>query len=97
MLNKLSAEYENQGVKFIGVSVDGPRNQAKVKPFVSSLGLSYPIVRDMDSELMSELGVTALPTLLIYRKDGELLHTHEGFRPGDEELIRKHIEAYLTQ
>ena len=63
LLNEMAKEFDSRGVKFIGVSIDGPRNQSKIQPFVRSMGVEYPIIRDIDSELMSDLGVTAVPTL----------------------------------
>lgn len=95
MLNEISEEYESQGVSFIGISIDGPRSQSKIVPFTQSMGISYPILKDMNSQLMSELGVSAVPTLLIYDAGGELVYFHEGFRPGDEGIIRKEIEKQL--
>jgi len=94
-LNEMAQEFENKGVNFIGVSIDGPRNQSKIKPFLQSMGVDYPVIRDMDSELMSDLGVTAVPTLLMYDSNGDLLFFHEGFRPGDEDIVRSHIEEHL--
>jgi len=94
-LNEMALEYTDRGVSFIGVSIDGPRNQSKIAPFIKSMGVSYPILRDINSELMSELGVTAVPTLLIYNSLGELVHIHEGFRPGDELSISETIKSFL--
>ncbi len=94
-LNEMASDFTDSGINFIGVSIDGPRNQSKIAPFTRSLGVSYPILRDINSELMSELGVTAVPTLLIYNAEGEMIHIHEGFRPGDERLIRETIESFL--
>ena len=96
LLNEISEEFVQRGVSFIGVSIDGPRNQSKIKPFTQSIGVTYPILRDTNSELMMELGVTAVPTLMLLDDEGELIYFHEGFRPGDEETIRKHIENYLA-
>lgn len=96
LLNELYGVFGEKGVSFIGVSIDGPRSQSKIQPFIESMGVNYPILRDMDSELMSELGVTAVPTLLVYNKEGELVYLHEGFRPGDEDVVRKHIEKNLV-
>jgi thiol-disulfide isomerase/thioredoxin len=95
LLNNMAVEYADEGVRFIGVSIDGTRNQSKIKPFMQSLGISYPIIRDVNSELMSELSVTAVPTLLIYDAEGNQIYFHEGFRPGDEITIEKHISQYL--
>jgi thioredoxin-related protein len=91
----MAQEFESKGVNFIGVSIDGPRNQSKIKPFLQSMGVEYPVIRDIDSELMSDLGVTAVPTFLMYDSNGELIFFHEGFRPGDEDVIRSHIEEHL--
>lgn len=96
LLNEMYGAFLEHGVGFIGVSIDGPRNQSKIQPFIQSMGIDYPILRDMDSELMSELGVTAVPTLLLFNKEGELIYVHEGFRPGDEEVIRTHINKHLA-
>jgi thiol-disulfide isomerase/thioredoxin len=96
LLNEISNEFADKGVRFFGVSIDGPRNQSKIKPFIESMGVSYPILRDVNSELMSELGVTAVPTLLVIDAEGELTYFHEGYRPGDEEIIRNHIEDHLA-
>jgi len=97
LLNDIAQEFADRGVRFIGVSIDGPRNQSKIAPFIQSMGVTYPVLRDLNSELMSDLGVTAVPTLLIYGADGGQLYFHEGFRPGDEVLIRQHIEEHLEQ
>lgn len=96
LLNEMAEEFEEQGVRFIGISIDGPRNQSKIKPFIQSIGIDYPIIRDVDSELMSDLGVTAVPTLMIYNAEGEMVYFHEGFRPGDEQIIREHIDKFLS-
>lgn len=95
LLNEMAMEFESRGVSFIGVSIDGPRNQSKIQPFLQSVGVEYPVIRDMDSELMSDLGVTAVPTLLMFDSSGDLIFFHEGFRPGDEDIVRSHIEEHL--
>lgn len=97
LLDEIYREFQDQGVRFIGVSVDGTRNQSKIAPIVKSLGITYPIIRDIDSELMSDLGVSAVPTLLIYGPDGDQLFFHEGFRPGDEHIVRQQIEMHLEK
>lgn len=94
-LNELYKAYSAKGVNFIGISIDGPRNQSKLKPFVHSMGVDYPILRDVNSEVMSEMNVSTVPTLLLLDGKGEVLFYHEGYRPGDEAFIRKKIEENL--
>src|SRR6056297_1740927 len=43
-LVKMSHEFEDRGVQFIGVSVDGPRNLNKLRPFAKSVGIDYPVL-----------------------------------------------------
>lgn len=95
-LNEIYNAYAERGVSLVGISVDGPRNQSKIKPFVSSMGVDYPILRDVNSELMSELNVTKVPTLLVFNAEGELVFLHEGFRPGDGELLRGELDKLLN-
>ena len=95
LMNDMAVKFADDGVRFIGVSIDGTRNQSKIKPFIRSIGITYPIIRDVNSELMSDLSVTAVPTLLIYDSEGNQIYFHEGFRPGDELTIEQHIREHL--
>jgi len=95
-LVEMYSVFHERGVEFIGISVDSPRNLSKVKPFSHSLGITYPVLLDSNSELMGELNVTAVPTLLIIDRDDRIVYTHEGFHAGDGEIIREEIEKYLN-
>lgn len=96
-LVEISEEFEDDGVQFIGISIDGPRNLAKVKPFARSLGVSYPILLDVNSEVMAKLSVRAVPTLLIVNQDDEIVYFHEGYKPGEEDEIRNEIVKLLEE
>jgi peroxiredoxin len=91
----LNEAYEDSGVKFIGISVDSPRNLSKVKPFARSMGIRYPVLLDANGELMGELNVSAVPTLLIIDSDYRILYMHEGFSAGDELTIQEEIDKHL--
>lgn len=95
-LNKLSEEFNDKGVNFIGISTDGPRNQSKVRPFINTHGIKYPVLRDPNSKLMDDVNATVLPTLLIYDKNEKLVYFHEGFSPGTELEIKAEIEKLLN-
>lgn len=93
---ELSGEFRDRGVAFIGISIDSPRNQSKIKPFSRSMGIDYPVLKDPGAELMGELDVLAVPALLIVDRDMKVLYVHEGFHAGDEDLIREEIEKNLS-
>lgn len=96
-LVEISNDFEDNGVQFIGISIDGPRNLAKVKPFARSLGVTYPILLDVNSEVMAKLSVRAVPTLLIVNEDNEIVYFHEGYKPGEEDDIREEIMKLLEE
>lgn len=91
----LYEDLKDQGVQVIGINVDSPRNLPKVKPFVNSQGINYPIMLDSNSELMSELQVTALPTILIIDDQNEIVSIHRGYRPGDDIILREEIDKLI--
>lgn len=95
-LIKIHDDYAGKGVQLIGVNVDGPRNLSKVKPFVSSMGITYPMIMDTDQDLMREFGVAAMPTLLVLNPDGDIVFAHEGYHPGEEKMIREKIDNLLN-
>ena len=96
-LNSIYEEFSKQGVEFIGVNVDGPRNQSKVKPFSNSLNIKYPLILDPDQELVNDFNVVAFPTLIILDEKGKEVFVHEGFNPGDEILIKNELAKQLEK
>ncbi|MFB6317148.1 TlpA disulfide reductase family protein [Saccharicrinis sp. FJH54] len=94
-INSIYEMYKDKGVNVIGINVDSPRNHSKVKPLLSSLKITYPVLYDMDEDVKNELNVSVLPTLCILDSEGKLVYTHEGFTPGDEEKIKEEIEKRL--
>jgi thiol-disulfide isomerase/thioredoxin len=94
---EMDKEFADDQVKFVGISIDGPRNKAKVKPFIKSLGVDYTILRDSDSSVMARLRVTAVPTLLIVNADNEIVYFHEGYKSGEEVEIRNKIIELLEK
>lgn len=94
-LNMLYQKYSEDGISFIGINVDSPRNSSKIRPFANSYKIKYPIVRDPNSSFSSEMSVNSFPTLLIVDSNNEIVFTHMGYRPGDEKLIEKEIRTLL--
>ncbi|MBO6573866.1 MAG: TlpA family protein disulfide reductase [Rhodothermales bacterium] len=91
----ISDSLSDQGVRVVGVNVDSPRNLSKVAPYARSLGVDYPILLDTNSEVMADLNVQAMPTLLVIDAKRNIVYVHEGFRPGDEDVVRREIEELL--
>ncbi len=96
-LNKLYSKFQGKGVNLIGINCDGPRSVAKVAPLSKSLQIEYPVLLDMNAELMNDLNLSAYPTLLMVNSSGKVVWIHEGYVPGDEMVIQKEIEKQLSK
>jgi cytochrome c biogenesis protein CcmG/thiol:disulfide interchange protein DsbE len=70
-------EYEEQGVRFVGVNIRD--HEADARRFVERYGLTFPILRDPDQILADELGVgLGLPQTFFITDDWRLLATVSG-------------------
>lgn len=95
-LNKIHEIYQDQGVQVIGINCDGPRTVAKVSGVSRSMQIQYPILIDINSDLLNALNLSNFPTLLILDQKNKVKYMHEGFIPGDEEEIIAAIDKQLT-
>lgn len=96
-LNTIYETFKNQGVAFVGINCDGPRSVSKVAPLSKSLQIKYPVLLDINSEIKSELNLSAFPSLIIVNDENKIVWVHEGFVSGDEKSIIEEIEKLLKQ
>jgi peroxiredoxin len=87
--------YGPRGLTVVGVSVDGPRNFSKVRPFAASRGLMYPIVIDQDGTIQRLYQVLAIPTAFLIDTSGAIVRVRMAYRPGEGAAFEKIIEDLL--
>jgi peroxiredoxin len=87
LLNELMPEFEERNVSVLGISIDSPRNQSKIKPLVNSRKWTMPIPLDPESAVKSKYGVKTLPTLYIVSQEGEIVYSRIGYSPTMGEKI----------
>jgi len=98
-LPELAALYEDlapRGLEILAINEDGQRNAAKVKPFARSKGLRFPVLLDLNHEAQSRLNVVVLPTTLLLDREGRVVHTSFGYRPGEIDKLREQVETLLA-
>jgi len=86
--------YGPRGLGIVAVSVDGPRNLAKVRPFVARLHLGCPVVIDDDGRLQALYQVSQLPLAVLVDTAGRIVTTRVGYRRGETGLAQR-IESLL--
>jgi peroxiredoxin len=91
-LEALRREYADCGLTILGVSVDGPRNVAKVRPFVARERLTFPVAIDLDGRLQQLYQVSQLPTAVLIDTSGAIVYSRVGYRPGEASL-GEHVAA----
>ena len=91
----LRARFGPRGFTVIGVSVDGPRNFPKVRPFARRLGLGFPIVLDEDGDLQRRFQVRAIPTSVLISAEGRTVRVTQGWRPGETGDLARALEGLL--
>lgn len=91
-LEALRKDFAGCGLTVIGVSTDGPRNAAKVRPFVAREGLTFPIALDLDGRMQQLYQVSQLPTAVLIDTNGVVVASRVGFRSG-ESALRQHVQA----
>lgn len=84
VLKPLYESYRGDGVEFLAVSLG--EAEETVRSFVADNPFPYPVAVDPDDELTYDLGVAALPTLMVIDRAGKVVY----FRPGviSEERLR---------
>ena len=95
-LVELYESYGPQGFHIVGISVDNVSSLSKLKAKTKKLKLPYPVLLDPSSTYARKLQVNVLPTNVLLDKDGNILRTFTGYRPGDEKTLAADIAALLV-
>ncbi|MGH3145834.1 MAG: peroxiredoxin family protein [Rubrobacter sp.] len=87
-------EFERRGAQVAGISVDPPRNSARM---VGRLMLPFPLLSDPEGELARRCGLwnaeegVLVPSVVVVDRSGEVRYLYSGSdfadRPGDQEVF----------
>jgi len=96
-LNAINEVYpdwvDETGVKIVAISIDNSRTRSNIMPYVNFKGWEYEIYNDQNSEFFQALGGVTPPLTFLLDGDGNIVYTHNGYAPGDEEeLYEKLLE-----
>ncbi len=90
-------EFDSLGLQMLAISQDKARAVPKVKPFALSHKWKYVIVLDPDNILRELYNVQAMPTSYIINQDKKIVFVHQGYKPGDEEIIVEKVRALVCK
>ena len=78
---RLHNKYAKDGVVLIGAAIDDPN---KVKPFMKSYGINYPICIADQATATNYGGIRGIPTTFVIDKEGYIAREYVGFRPEEQ-------------
>lgn len=90
-LQKAYVEYADQGFAVLAVNWTAVDDRSQVAPFVAELGLTFPILLDMDGRVSELYQIIGLPSSVLIGGDGVIRALFFGPIPLDE------LEAELAQ
>ena len=89
-LQKLLDEKRGDGLEVLSISTDDARTRSQVKPFIKKNRYDFTVLFDPDSSVIGTYNpAKTLPFTVIVDRDGNIAKTHQGYKPGDEEELRK--------
>ncbi len=96
-LNHLYEKYKDKGLSIIGINQDSPKSVAKVRSFVASQSIKFPVAVDPNFEIFNKFNGQVLPYSLLIDSNGEIVYRHTGYVPGDEKKLEEEIAQLLNR
>lgn len=88
----LSDKLQAEGVTMVAVNTDQVRSLAKVKAYVNTQRLDFPVLLDPDGDIARDVfSMESLPYSLILMPDGTVYKKHIGYTAGDEQETEKEL------
>jgi len=87
-MNKLYAEYKDQGVEILAINVG--ETDLAINTFASKYGIEFPIVVDVNGEVQHAYNIYPLPATFLVDSEGKIVKYYD--KPMTEEMIREFME-----
>ncbi len=94
-LKPYADEFDSFKITLLAISQDKTRAVPKVKPFAMSHKWKYGVVLDPENMMRDLYHVQAMPTFFIIDQNKHIIFTHQGYKPGDEEIIISKVRELL--
>jgi peroxiredoxin len=95
-LDRVQQTYRDQGLRVICISMDGPETVARVRPHMGRYNFDVTVLLDEESEVTQLYNPRrAAPFNALIDREGNIVWSHEGYAPGDEQELEAQIRAAL--
>lgn len=91
---QLRSAYSKDDVAILAINVDEDPELAK--QFLRKIDVSYTILADQKGIVPEAFGVQTMPSSFLIDQSGVVRYVHRGYKSGDVQKIRAHIDQLLT-
>ena len=93
-LNELDARYRPQGLTVVGLTLD--EDAEAIAAFLAAVPASFPIARDPSGASGDALGIVAMPTTILFDRQGRIAARFEGGDPSLHPKIESAVRTLLA-
>ncbi len=94
----ISDRFKAEGVHMVAINTDEVRSVAKVRAYVATQRLDFPVLLDPDGNIARNIfSMESLPYSLILMPNGSVYRKHIGFTAGDELETEKQIVQLIAK
>jgi peroxiredoxin len=97
-LEEIYRRHKDEGFVILGVSIDGPDSIAQVRSEVAKAGVSFPILLDEESRVLSRYNPqTSAPFSVLVGRDGRIIKKQEGYTTASAAQLERDVSAALAR
>jgi cytochrome c biogenesis protein CcmG, thiol:disulfide interchange protein DsbE len=94
-LQRLHERFGEQGLRIVGVSVDARGEEANVRDFASSFGVTYDVWLDPAEQVISTFRVIGVPNTFLIDREGIIRWKHIGPVLDDDPALLARLQEAL--
>ncbi len=96
-IEKIAADLVFKKVHFAAISLDARNRRTQLEKYIVKNEIKLPVYLDAQGTVAKRFKVAAIPTTVVLDSEAEIHFRTKGYRPGDEVLLKKKIEALLPE
>jgi cytochrome c biogenesis protein CcmG/thiol:disulfide interchange protein DsbE len=94
-LSQIYKKYKDKGFTILGINQDSPKSVSKVRAYVASHNIDFPIALDPDFQYLQKMNGQSIPYSILFDTNGDIVYKNVGYLPGDEIKLEKEIQKLI--
>ena len=95
-LQQIHEEHYDDGLRVVGVSIDGGGSDESVRRFLDDLGIDFLILRDPRDRVSQDFAVRGVPASFLIDREGMIRWRHMGPLTADDPDLREALDDLLA-